>query len=132
MNVAWYALQIGAYDDSSVFLLNPVVLDQDGEWEVWHFDPKYPGATRWRSFAALPAATLLELVDGNPTDVTVTAAHALVSIRGREAATALTRLLSAEDAQLQRLAASWRPGWRRVVRGGTRGCCRPTAVSTPA
>jgi hypothetical protein len=48
-----YVLQISAWDEACVFLLNPLVVDQHGEWEAWHFSPSYAGAVRWRSFAAL-------------------------------------------------------------------------------
>ena len=48
-----YALRISNWDGSGLLLLNPLVVDQHGEWEVWHFSPKHPGAFRFRSFAAL-------------------------------------------------------------------------------
>ncbi len=47
-----YALRISNWDDSGLCLLNPLVVDQDGEWEVWHFSVKYLGAFRFRSFRA--------------------------------------------------------------------------------
>jgi hypothetical protein len=33
--------------------LNPNVVFDDGEWEVWHFSVEYPGAPRFRSFREL-------------------------------------------------------------------------------
>jgi hypothetical protein len=39
--------------DGGVFLLNPKVVDEEGEWEAWAFANWYPGARRHRSFAAL-------------------------------------------------------------------------------
>jgi hypothetical protein len=46
-------LQIGDEHDGSVYLLNPQVVDSDGEWEAWSFAHWYPGAVRYPSFEAL-------------------------------------------------------------------------------
>jgi HEAT repeat protein len=51
-----YALQISSDFDGYTVLLNPLVVDQHGEWEAWDFGSKLPGAARHRSFAALLAA----------------------------------------------------------------------------
>jgi hypothetical protein len=51
-----YALQISSDVDGYTVLLNPLVVDQHGEWEAWDFGSKLPGAARHRSFAALLAA----------------------------------------------------------------------------
>jgi HEAT repeat protein len=51
-----YALQISSDFDGYTVLLNPLVVDQYGEWEAWDFGSKLPGAARHRSFAALLAA----------------------------------------------------------------------------
>jgi HEAT repeat protein len=47
-----YALRISNWDDSGLCLVNPLVVDQNGEWEVWHFSVRYLGAFRFRSFRA--------------------------------------------------------------------------------
>ena len=39
--------------DSGVYLLNPEVKTQDGEWEAWFLGWKLPGALRFKSFAHL-------------------------------------------------------------------------------
>ncbi|PPT06412.1 hypothetical protein CKA32_003149 [Geitlerinema sp. FC II] len=44
------ALQISTDCDGYVYLLNPEVIDERGEWEAWEFGDKYPGAYRYRSF----------------------------------------------------------------------------------
>ncbi|WP_017662249.1 SMI1/KNR4 family protein [Baaleninema simplex] len=44
------ALQISTDCDGYVYLLNPEVIDERGEWEAWDFGNKYPGAYRYRSF----------------------------------------------------------------------------------
>jgi hypothetical protein len=46
-------LQIGRVFDGQVYLLNPRVRDEDGEWEAWNFCNSYPGARRFRSFQDL-------------------------------------------------------------------------------
>jgi len=48
-----YALAIGTNVDGYVTLLDPLVVDADGEWEAWDFGTKLPGAQRYSSFAAL-------------------------------------------------------------------------------
>jgi len=44
------ALQISDEGDSAVYLLNPQVVTQEGEWEAWFFANWLPGAERYRSF----------------------------------------------------------------------------------
>jgi hypothetical protein len=56
-----YALQISNDVDGYTILLNPLVVDQDGEWEAWDFGSKLPGAIRYRSFAELIAADVERL-----------------------------------------------------------------------
>jgi HEAT repeat protein len=46
-------LQISEVGDSEVFLLNPQVIDQEGEWEAWFFANWLPGVHRFRSFREL-------------------------------------------------------------------------------
>ena len=36
--------------DGFIYLLNPQVVTNDGEWEAWDFGNKYPGAKRYKSF----------------------------------------------------------------------------------
>ncbi len=43
-------LKISEDQDGYVFLLNPDVKTNDGEWEAWAFGTKLPGAYRYRSF----------------------------------------------------------------------------------
>jgi hypothetical protein len=47
------ALQISPTGDSAVYLLNPRVVAEDGEWEAWFFANWLPGATRYRSFVEM-------------------------------------------------------------------------------
>jgi len=47
------ALEISATGDSCIYLLNPQVVFEDGEWEAWFFANWLPGAARHRSFAEL-------------------------------------------------------------------------------
>jgi HEAT repeat protein len=58
-----YALQVSGDVDGYTILLNPLVVDGDGEWEAWDFGSKTPGAIRYRSFAALFAADLAKSVE---------------------------------------------------------------------
>ena len=43
-------LQISDEGDSAVVLLNPEVVNEEGEWETWFFANWSPGATRYPSF----------------------------------------------------------------------------------
>jgi cell wall assembly regulator SMI1 len=45
-------LQISEEGDSAVVLLNPEVVNSEGEWETWFFANWYPGAERFPSFSA--------------------------------------------------------------------------------
>jgi cell wall assembly regulator SMI1 len=45
-------LQISEEGDSAVVLLNPEVVNDEGEWETWFFANWNPGATRYASFCA--------------------------------------------------------------------------------
>jgi hypothetical protein len=45
-------LMISDWGDAGFLALNPAV-QQEGEWEAWHFANWYPGAVRYRSFAEL-------------------------------------------------------------------------------
>jgi hypothetical protein len=51
------ALQISDYEEGYVYLLNPMVVDERGEWEAWDLGSKYPGAYRYRSFWEMMQAT---------------------------------------------------------------------------
>ena len=44
------ALEISEKGESSIYLLNPQVITDDGEWEAWFFCDWLPGADRYRSF----------------------------------------------------------------------------------
>ncbi|MCF4970538.1 SMI1/KNR4 family protein [Nostoc sp. CMAA1605] len=44
------ALQISTDEDGYVYLLNPMVIDEQGEWEAWDFGNKIAGAYRYRTF----------------------------------------------------------------------------------
>ena len=45
-------LQISEEGDSAVVLLNPEVVNSEGEWETWLFANWFPGARRYPSFFA--------------------------------------------------------------------------------
>jgi hypothetical protein len=47
----WRAtLAISGIGDSAIYLLNPLVVTADGEWEAWCFANWFPGARRHRTF----------------------------------------------------------------------------------
>ncbi len=50
-------LMISDWGDAGFLALNPAI-QQDGEWEAWHFANWHPGAVRYRSFAELMQASL--------------------------------------------------------------------------
>ena len=47
------ALEISRKGDSAIYLLNPQVVTEEGEWEAWFFGDWLPGADRYRSFRDL-------------------------------------------------------------------------------
>lgn len=55
-------LTISDIGDSAIYLLNPKVVDGNGEWESWFFANWKPGATRYRSFWELMQAELEALI----------------------------------------------------------------------
>ena len=52
------ALEISDEGDSSFFLLNPLVVTNEGEWEAWFLANWIPGVKRYRSFWELMEAEL--------------------------------------------------------------------------
>ena len=54
-------LQISEEGDSAVTLLNPEIVNEEGEWETWFFANWNPGATRYPSFRAYIEAELKSL-----------------------------------------------------------------------
>jgi hypothetical protein len=44
------ALEISEVGDAAIYLLNPQVVAEDGEWEAWLFADWLPGARRYPSF----------------------------------------------------------------------------------
>lgn len=73
-------LEISDIGESTVYLLNPQVMTEDGEWEAWFFGDWLPGADRYRSFQEMMLAeykNFLELRENSSqpieksTDITV-------------------------------------------------------------
>ena len=50
------ALEISDKGDAAIYLLNPQVITEDGEWEAWFFCDWLPGADRYRSFREMMQA----------------------------------------------------------------------------
>lgn len=50
------ALAISAASEASIYLLNPEVITEEGEWEAWFLADWLPGADRYPSFQALMEA----------------------------------------------------------------------------
>ncbi|HEY9596404.1 MAG TPA: SMI1/KNR4 family protein [Cyanophyceae cyanobacterium] len=50
------ALEISDQGDSAIYLLNPEVITEDGEWEAWFFGDWLPGADRYHSFCDMMQA----------------------------------------------------------------------------
>ena len=46
-------LEISDVGDSAILLLNPLIVDEAGEWEAWSFANWHPGAELYPSFHAL-------------------------------------------------------------------------------
>ncbi len=50
------ALEISEVNDAALYLLNPDVMTEDGEWEAWFLADWLPGADRYPSFRAMMQA----------------------------------------------------------------------------
>jgi SMI1 / KNR4 family (SUKH-1) len=50
------ALEISERGESAIYLLNPQVVTEEGEWEAWFFCDWLPGADRYRSFQEMMQA----------------------------------------------------------------------------
>lgn len=60
-------MEISDLGDSAIYLLNPLAISPEGEWEAWFFANWNPGAVRYRSFWELILAeyeSFLTLKDG--------------------------------------------------------------------
>ncbi len=60
------AIEISDVGESAIYLLNPQVVTEEGEWEAWFFADWLPGADRYRSFQEMMVAeyqNFLELRD---------------------------------------------------------------------
>jgi len=57
------SLAIGIGADESFYLLNPRVVERNGEWEAWFFADWLPGAMRYRSFGELMQAEYQKVKD---------------------------------------------------------------------
>jgi hypothetical protein len=56
-------LAVSASIDSSIYLLNPRVRSEHGEWEAWYFANWLPGAQRYRSFQAMMVAERVRVLE---------------------------------------------------------------------
>jgi hypothetical protein len=59
-------VQISEQGDGYVYLLNPVVVTPDGEWEAWILGSKIAGAKRWPSFWELVQEEAVTQFPGGP------------------------------------------------------------------
>lgn len=50
------ALEISDRGESAIYLLNPQIIAEDGEWEAWFFGNWLPGADRYKSFREMMQA----------------------------------------------------------------------------
>lgn len=57
------ALAISEDIDSTIYLLNPHVVTEDGEWEAWFFSNELPGANRYQSFPEMMQAEKTRVLD---------------------------------------------------------------------
>lgn len=56
LNYLSSALEISEKGESAIYLLNPEVIAENGEWEAWFFGDWLPGADRYRSFQEMMEA----------------------------------------------------------------------------
>jgi SMI1 / KNR4 family (SUKH-1) len=58
------SLQISDVIDGYVYLLNPKIVNPNGDWEAWDFGSKIPGAIRYRSFWEMMRARSERILGG--------------------------------------------------------------------
>jgi len=51
------ALQIGDWGDDALYILNPHIVTDDGEWQAWYYSSHLPGFVRYPSFQEMMQAT---------------------------------------------------------------------------
>lgn len=56
-------LAISKDGDAGIYLLNPEIKDEHGEWEAWHLASWKPGADRFRSFLEMMESHYQEFMD---------------------------------------------------------------------
>jgi hypothetical protein len=57
------SLEISEKGESSIYLLNPKVVNSEGEWESWFFGDWLPGADRYPSFQSMMEAEYRNFLD---------------------------------------------------------------------
>jgi len=57
------AIEISDVGESAIYLLNPQVVTEDGEWEAWFFGDWLPGADRYRSFQEMMVTEYQNFLD---------------------------------------------------------------------
>lgn len=57
------SLEVSEKGESSIYLLNPNVINDQGEWEAWFFGDWLPGADRYPSFQAMMEAEYRNFLD---------------------------------------------------------------------
>jgi hypothetical protein len=57
------ALEISKCEEAAIYLLNPQVITEDGEWEAWFLGDWLPGADRYPSFQAMMQAEYESFLD---------------------------------------------------------------------
>jgi hypothetical protein len=62
-------LAISSQIDSAIYLLNPHVVDSNGEWEAWFFGYKLPGANRYQSFQEMMQAEYQRVMGNLQTEI---------------------------------------------------------------
>ena len=62
-------LEISEKGESSIYLLNPQVVTEDGEWEAWFFGDWLPGADRYRSFQLMMQAEYKNFIEMHANEI---------------------------------------------------------------
>lgn len=57
------ALAISEGIDAAIYLFNPQIVTEAGEWEAWFFSNELPGAIRYQSFPEMMQAERTQVLD---------------------------------------------------------------------
>ncbi len=107
------AIEISDVGESAIYLLNPQVVNEAGEWEAWFFADWLPGADRYRSFQEMMEAEYQNFLELRDAAVEQSSTLEKLASAQEDAVACLRERLEAE---LTSTLAGESEGWRSLKR----------------